>query len=310
MLSNTDRFWPKASAWVEGKHFENPLGTIGLLGVPLSKGSITHSRCDLAPSAIRSALQKFSTYDFNIPCDLRAVEVVDLGDLDVVDDFPEAAERKISGAVRTAMQRSDVIVALGGDNSVTRPVLLGITDSLEECGLITLDAHLDLRDLEGGLTNGNPIRALLADGFTGSHIVQIGIQSFANSQAYAQVAHEAGIVVHTVEEIRRRGIDVVLADALARLSATCSTIYVDLDLDVLDRSFAPATAGSRPGGLAPWEILLASRVCGLHSKVHVLDLVEIDPSSDVSDTTIFSAAACFLSFAAGFRARFDRKDRC
>jgi len=85
MLSNTDRFWPKASAWVEGKHFENPLGTIGLLGVPLSKGSITHSRCDLAPSAIRSALQKFSTYDFNIPCDLRAVEVVDLGDLDVVD---------------------------------------------------------------------------------------------------------------------------------------------------------------------------------------------------------------------------------
>ena len=61
------------------------------------------------------------------------------------------------------------------------------------CGLLTIDAHLDLRSLDGGLSNGNPVRALLADGLPGGQIVQVGLQSFANSAAYAEVAREAGI---------------------------------------------------------------------------------------------------------------------
>ena len=76
-------------------------------------------------------------------------------------------------------------------------------------------------------------------------------------------------------------------------------IYVDLDLDVLDRAFAPATPGSRPGGLNPWELRHAAHLCGRHPKVRILDLVEIDPPNDIADMTSLAAAACLLSFTSG-----------
>lgn len=74
---------------------------------------------------------------------------------------------------------------------------------------------------------------------------------------------------------------------------------VDIDVDVLDRTFAPATPGSRPGGLAPWQLRAAAPLCARHPKVRAADLVETDPEEDISDRTTLAAAATLLSFAAG-----------
>ena len=227
----------------------------------------------------------------------------DFGDVDGIDVPLERSAGAISSHVRDALQAVDALVLLGGNNGVTRPAFLGLPAATEQAGLLTLDAHLDLRDLQSGLNNGNPIRALLKDGLAGNRIVQIGIQSFANSSAYARVAREAGIAVVTVVEIHRRGIEAVVTESLARLACECSAIYVDLDLDVLDRVFAPATAGSRPGGLSPADVHQAARLCGAHPKVRVIDLVEMDPQLDIADVTALNAALCLLSFAAGFRTR-------
>jgi arginase family enzyme len=177
---------------------------------------------------------------------------------------------------------------------------------LSRAGLLTLDAHLDLRDLNPELTNGNPVRALLADGLLGANIVQIGIQPFANSHAYLEVAREAGIKVVSVSEVRARGIGMVVEEALDLLDEVVDAIYVDLDLDVLDRVFAPATPGSRPGGLTPADVRTAARLCGAHPKVRVLDLVEVDPTKDVAEATVFAAGLCLLSFASGLLGRFTR----
>ena len=116
-----------------------------------------------------------------------------------------------------------------------------------------------------------------------------------------RVAQDAGIRVITVDEVHRKGIAVVVAEALDYIKA--SGIYVDLDLDVLDRVFAPATPGSRPGGLTPPDIRLAARLCGEDARVRVLDIVEMDPTQDVADQTALVAAACFLSFASGVHRR-------
>jgi formiminoglutamase len=180
----------------------------------------------------------------------------------------------------------------------------GLATPLDRCGLLTFDAHFDLRDLAGGLTNGNPVRALLADGLPGAHIVQIGIQAFANSREYAEVAHQARINVVGADSVHDRGIDAVVGEALDYLERLAGVIYVDLDLDVLDRAFAPAAPGSRPGGLAPWQIRRAARACGLRPKVRVLDLVEIDPERDPEALTSLAAAACLLAFSSGLHERF------
>lgn len=289
-----DPHWPRASAWLAGdRGAGKPDGRLAVIGVPVHLGSITPGRCDLAPAAVRRALFRYSPWDAAGNRDLSRVAVEDLGDLDVASLRPAECFAPVRDGVVRAMNRSDAAVILGGDNSVTRPGVRALGD----CGLITFDAHFDLRDIAPRLTNGNPIRALLADGMPGRRIVQIGIQSYANSKAYGDVAREAGITFFTAEHVRLRGIDEVIAEAFQIIGDLA--VYIDLDLDVLDRAFAPATPGSRPGGLFPADVRRAARLCGAHRRVRAIDLVEIDPEKDINDITSLTAAACILEFASG-----------
>ena len=300
-----DPFWPRANAWLAGAHGGKTLGALAVLGAPVRLGSITPGRCDLAPAAIRAILRRFSCYDIESDADLHLLEARDLGDLSLADLKLEDAFRPLRDAVRNALAGADAIAILGGDNGVTRPAAHGLADSLNKVGMITLDAHFDLRDLGNGLSNGNPIRALLADGLPGANIAQIGIQPFANSRAYAEVARDAGITAITMNQVRAHGIEAFLNEALDDLSSRVEAIYVDLDIDVLDRIFAPATPGSRPGGLTPWELRRVAWLCGFHPKVRAIDLVEVDPTLDVADATVMTTASCLLSFASGLLCRLQ-----
>ncbi len=288
-----DERWPRAGAWIRGEHPGRSAGTLGIVGAPVCLGSITPGRCDLAPISIRTALDRFSTYDFDGERDVRDLDVFDFGNRAVAHLRPEQAFEPVREAVENSVGQSDVTVVLGGDNSITRP---GV-HALGDCCLLTLDAHLDLRDMDAGLTNGNPIRALLADGLKGERIVQIGIQSFANSAEYAAIARDAGIQVVTMDRVAERGLETCVREALDRFGD--QPVYVDLDMDVLDRAYSPATPGSRPGGVTPAELRRAVRQCGEHPNVRVMDMVEIDPEKDIGDRTALAAASCLLSFASG-----------
>jgi formiminoglutamase len=303
-----DPNWPRASAWLAGDHAPEPVGTLVILGAPLHLGSISPGRCDLAPKEIRAALERYSTFDPDGGIDVRTLEASDLGDVDVAELRPEEALGPLADAVGSALGQADVLAVLGGDNSVTRPGCLGMAGSLDRLGLLTIDAHHDLRDLDDGLSNGNPVRALLADGLPGEHIVQLGIAPFANSPAYAELASDAGITVVTVDSVRHRGIDAVVQEALDALMERVDRIYVDLDIDVLDRAFAPGSPGSRPGGLRPPELFRAARMCGEHPKVMAIDIVEVDPAQDIGEVTLLGAARCLLSFASGVAVRLGEAD--
>ena len=286
-----DPNWPRASAWLRGEFARGAVPSLAVIGMPMNK-SLTPGRCDLAPDAVREALNRYSTFDVELGIDLRALSVVDRGDVG------ELTPDSVAGSTPT--------VLLGGDNSVTLPGVRAMGFPLERCGLLTFDAHHDLRDLARGLTNGNPIRALLAEGLLGENIVQIGIQAFTNSAAYAAVAREEGITVVTAEAVYASGIDVAVSRALATLSAKTDALYVDLDVDVLDRAFAPACPGSRPGGLQSWMLRRAARICGAHPSVRMMDIVEVDPSQDLADVTCLGAASFLLAFASGVASRNSR----
>ena len=306
-MSNSQSFedprWPRANEWLAGTHAEKILGWLAVLGAPMRLGSITPGRCDLAPPAVRSILRKFSCYDVEADSDLHLLGARDLGDLPLADVTLEDALQPISSAMDHAIENADAVVMLGGNNGVTRPGVHGLGQSLDNCGLITLDAHFDLRDLDGGLNNGNPIRALLEDGMPGEKIVQIGIQPFANSRAYSDLARASGITIMTIDQVRAHDVEKLLNEALEYLSRITDAIYIDLDIDVLDRTFAPATSGSRPGGLTPWELRRVAWLCGVHPKVRAIDLVEVDPTRDIADLTLLATGACLLSFASGIVTR-------
>jgi arginase family enzyme len=232
--------------------------------------------------------------------DLGALRFADAGDIHEPDG-PEGEARTIA-AVASALDRSSALVALGGDNSVTVATALGAWgDDLDRAGLVTIDAHFDLRD---GVSNGSPVRRLVEAGLDGRRIVQIGIADFANSAAYARRAAELGItVIHRDELHGRRPAD-VMGEALDIAGAAGGPVHLDVDVDACDRSVAPACPASVPGGLSAWELRALVRAAGSDRRVRSADLVEIDATTDAADErTVRLAALCVLEFAAGLAAR-------
>lgn len=281
---------------------DHPDAPVALIGAPLNERSLTPGRCDLAPSALRAALPRMSVYDLETGTDLSALRVHDLGELFLKAASPADAFAPIQEAVRAQSRRALTVLA-GGNNAVTRPGVHGLDPSLEGVGLLTLDAHFDLRDTDCGLTNGNPVRALLDDGLDGRRISQVGLAPFANTRRAHETARAAGIGVRTARECRDQGAAAVVLQELERLSAICDVIYVDFDIDVIDRSQFQAAPGARPGGIDAQAFFDAARAVGAHPKVAAVDLTEFDPSLDPGDVSSLTAARWFCELLAGFAAR-------
>ena len=190
---------------------------VALIGAPMEAGSVTPGRCDLAPATIRGMLRRFSTYDVETRQELD-LRLLDAGDIPVEGVMPAEGFEPIRDRVAECTADHRLTILLGGNNAVTRPAAHALGYPIGEVGLITLDAHFDLRDTDQGLLNGNPIRALLEDGLPGRNICQIGISPFANTAKMHAAALEAGIGVITMSEVKRLGIVAVIEAALARLS--------------------------------------------------------------------------------------------
>lgn len=271
-----------------------------LIGAPLNEKSLTPGRCDLAPKVLRETLKRFSTYDLETGADLSALRVFDAGDLFLKACTPEESFAPVREKV-SSLAKKFVILA-GGNNAVTRPGVHGL-GTLDRTGLITLDAHFDLRDTDCGLTNGNPIRALIEDGLPGANIVQIGLAPFANTRRALEFAKLQGITVRTVADVKACGAVALLEEAFELLSDRCDRLYVDFDIDVIDRAQCPGAPGARPGGIAVDEFFAAARAVGACEAVGAVDLTEFDPSLDHSDITALTAGRWFAEILAGFAMR-------
>jgi formiminoglutamase len=277
-------------------------GQLALVGAPLLKESLTPGRYDLAPDTVRLALKRLSVYDLETQTDLSGLRIHDVGNLPITELTPADALTPLRETVGQLGRESDLTIILGGHNGVTRPGVHG-TGSLKSTGLLTLDAHFDLRDTDGGLNNGNPIQALLEDGMPGAHISQVGLAPFANTKKAHTKAMRAKISVRTLRECFERGFVHVVNDELDRLAANCDTIYVDFDIDVIDRAQMPSAPGARIGGVSARDFFAAARSIAAHPKVRCVDLVEFDPSMDVQATGALTAARWLAEILAGFSAR-------
>lgn len=278
---------------------DHPDAPVALVGAGVNERSLTPGRCDLGPKALRAVLPRFSTYDVESGREL-ATRVHDAGDVFVKALAPAEAFEPVRDAAKAQAHRP-LTVLVGGNNAITRPGVHAL--GLDRVGLLTLDAHFDLRDTDQGLTNGNPVRALLEDGLAGERISQVGLAPFANTRRAHETAMAAGIAVRTARECRERGLANVVAEELERLSGLVEAIYVDFDIDVIDRSQWPASPGARPGGVSVHDFFDATRVIGAHPKVRAVDLTEYDPSLEVGDLGSLTAGRWFCELLAGFEER-------
>jgi arginase family enzyme len=201
-----------------------------------------------------------------------------------------------------SVARRALTLVVGGNNAVTRPAVHALGQPLAEVGLITLDAHFDLRDTDEGLGNGNPVRALREDGLPGRNIAQLGLAPFANSAAMHRDALDGGHLVVTIGDVRRDGIARAIEAALAHLQH-CHAIVVDCDIDVIDRGQFPGAPGARPGGMAADDFFAAVRMLATCPAVSLVDLTEWDPPLDPTDLSALTAARWVAECLAGFEQR-------
>ena len=289
--------WPNLAELLSADNRDAP---VGLLGVPLAAGSVTPGSCDQAPLMLRKTLKRIGRYDVETGRELET-RVLDRGDVELCGPTIEKATPRIRDAVAASAAAHALTMVAGGNNAVTRPAVLALGD-LKTVGLITLDAHFDMRDTNQGLSNGNPVRALIEDGLPGANIAQVGLASFANAQAMHRDAKAAGNLVVTMGEVRKSGIDAAIDRALRHV-AHCDALMIDCDIDVVDRSQFPAAPGARPGGMAVHDFFHAVRRLAADPRVRVIDLTEWDPSLDATDLSALTAARWVAECLAGYEMR-------
>ncbi len=281
---------------------DDPSAPVALLGAPMEAGSVTPGRCDLAPGIVRRTLKRVSTYDLVDNIELDDLPIYDAGDVPVQGLMPADGFAPIRDAVAACVAAHGLTLLIGGNNAVTRPAAHGLGLSPGEVGLITLDAHFDMRGTDEGPRNGNPVRCLLEDGLPGANICQIGLAPFANTRRMYEDAEAAGIEIWDIEQVREAGIEAAIDAALEHLSHV-GAILVDFDIDVIDRAQLPGAPGARPGGMAVTDFFRAARRLGEEERVRVVDLTEFDPDLDVSDISALTAARWVCEALAGYRMR-------
>jgi arginase family enzyme len=278
---------------------------IGLIGAPLAAGSVTPGRCDLAPAELRKVLRRVGRFDIDREHELRS-RIADHGDLPIAGLSIEEATGPIVEAVAESVERHALTLLIGGNNAVTRPGVHGIARAvgapLDRVGLITIDAHFDMRDTANGLGNGNPVRALLEDGLPGRNIAQIGLTPFANSKAMHSDALQGGNRVIPLAEFERIGWQGAVEGALDGL-ANCEVLVVDCDIDVIDRSQFPGAPGARPAGMQARDFFAVARRLAEEPRVALIDLTEWDPPLDPSDLSSLVAGRWLAEVLGGFESR-------
>ena len=272
---------------------------IALVGIPAHESSISPTQAHLTPQAVRSALARYSTFSTSNSVDLQGNSFIDLGDIAAPDGVDGL--KRVNNALSRVLLNNQLLIALGGDNSITYSAASSLWRDLSNVGLITFDAHHDLRD---GYSNGSPVWQLIQAGLPGKNIVQIGIADFANSAEYSKRARDNGITVISRADIRNGKIGDAVAKALEIAGAGGREIYVDLDVDVCDRSVVPACPASMPGGISADELRQAALLLGADKRVRAIDITEIDAAADSDDQrTVRLAALLVLEVAAGFATR-------
>lgn len=299
-----DRHEPRVWNWIRPWDFSSNFD-VGIVGAGLSTTSILPTSCYLAPDAFRLSTPGFTTYSPDFDVDLQTMVVRDLGDVSIpiVNQY-EALDRIEDTMEKLwSVDQNKFLILIGGDHAVTAPAARAFAKAHKghKMGLIHFDAHNDVRVMDHGPTNGTPIRQLLESGldFDGKNLVQVGIHGFMNSSYYKRWVEGHGGTIFTGRQMRQSNITKIAKDALEIAGNGTDSIYITVDIDVLESAYTPGTGAASPEGIHPMDLYEALFIMGQHPKVAAIDFVEHDPSTDVVRITGRTMTGAVLSFMSG-----------
>lgn len=219
--------------------------------------------------------------------------LIDCGDVDIVHGDQDQCHNNIRSAIRKIVSRGAMPVVLGGDHSISAPIVQALGSHVGEFAVVQIDAHLDFVDERAGnrYGHGSPMRRISeCDHVNG--MAQLGIRGIGSSKRVDfEAAREYGSEILSVRDVRRIGI----REALNRLPRS-ERFYVTIDCDGLDPSLAPGNGSPSPGGFNYYEMQdLLEGIAKLGGVVG-FDFVEVAPMYDPSGMTNQIAARLILDF--------------
>jgi agmatinase len=251
-------------------------GTVAVVGVPLDENSSFLRGAALGPESMRAALRSGSAnMSTELGIDLDSAEGwTDLGDLQLTTGEDSLA--RVERTVASILSAGARVLALGGDHSISYPVLRAYSEAYDDLTVLHLDAHPDTYDEYAGSRHSHACPfARIMEERPALKLVQVGIRT-ANS--------------HQRDQARRFGITMVeMKDwTSGKMPRLDGPVYLSLDLDVLDPGFAPGVSHHEPGGMSTRDVIQI--IHGLPKSLVGADIVELNPTRDPSGMTAMVAA--------------------
>jgi agmatinase len=262
-------------------HVTDPRGLdVAIVGVPFDGGTSYRPGARMGPREIRAQSSLIRSYNyFQKVAPFDRLTVADAGDIDAppvsIEKCYDAVEAGI-GAIADAGARPLVV---GGDHSITLPVLRALARRHGPLAVVQFDAHIDTWDeyFGGKYFHGTPFRRAIEEGIVdGTRFIQVGIRGPMYGESDFDFHREHGITMIDIDQAKDRGMAAVV-EQIRRVAA--GPAYVTFDIDAVDPAFAPGTGTPEVGGLTSHEALRLVRGLG-GLKLIGADVVEVSPLYD------------------------------
>ena len=272
---------------------------IAVLGAPFDAGSQFRSGARMGPRGIREASTLFSfghggAYDHEddiayLPAD--TTRIVDIGDADIIHTDTIKSHDNIELGVKKILEAKAIPLVLGGDHSINIPCINAFKDE-DPIHIIQIDAHLDFVNERHGvrLGHGNPMYRASEKEYV-SGMTQIGIRNVSSTAREGYIeAKKRGSQIISVRQFRKIGIEQILNTIPKNIR-----YYLTIDIDAFDPSIASGTGTPSHGGFYYYEIL--EFIDGLTKQGNIagLDLVEVAPDYDITNSTSTLAAQLLMN---------------
>jgi len=269
--------------------FNKPTSPFVILGIPLDITSSFRPGSRFAPSTIRESTQYIEFYSIRTGIDMGEIGFNDVGDIVIHPSDVEENIKRISDVTGYFAEKDKIVISIGGEHSIT----VGTTRGTKPDCLLSIDAHLDLRDEYMGYRYDHAcvMRRISEQGVK---IMEIGTRAISKEEM--EYANRAGIAYLTPHQIRLLGVRETAKKIITNFRE-CQKIYITYDMDGIDPAYAPGVATPEPEGLDPTTVLdIISLV--VDKRVIGFDVVEVSPPHDLSGITSVLASRMILETAA------------
>jgi len=273
---------------------------VAVLGAPFDNGTSYRPGARFGPMAVRQASRHLRP-GHHVELDtspFTAIQVVDAGDVPVTPFSIDEAMAQIAGHAGDLLQGDRKVIAVGGDHTIALPMLRSVVRAHGPVALVHFDAHLDTWDtyFNAPTTHGTIFRRAFEEGLLiEDHSMHVGIRGPIYGRADLDDDARFGFRTIRASDIDDLGVPGTIEAITSRVADL--PVYLSIDIDVLDPSFAPGTGTPEAGGLSSRELLRVLR--GL-TDVNLIsaDLVEVAPAYDHAEITAIAAATVIFDIIA------------